>query len=276
VLAEEPPPPGHPLIGRDDVVVTPHLGASSAEAQLNVAVDIANQVADFLDDGVARNAVNAPAVSAQTLREIAPYVLLSEKIGSFLAQRLEAPVRKLELTLSGEIARADHRHIPLALLTGILRHGQDAGVNFVNAPHIARERGIRLLEADEEEPGVFSSQVKVRASTRGGAQSHLVAGAVFGRTPRFVRVDDMHVDIEPRGRILITRHADRPGVLGLLGTVLGRHGVNIRRVELGPPRAGSADALASAFLTLDDDPAPAVLGELAALEPVREVRLVRL
>lgn len=285
VLADEPPTANHPLLHRDDVIVTPHLGASSAEAQHNVAVDIANQIADFLSEGVAHNAVNAPAVSAQTLGEMAPYVLLTEKIGSFLAQRLGEPIKKLELTVSGEIARADHRHIPLALLTGVLRHGQDQGVNFVNAPLIARERGIRLLTGVDDEASVFPSLIKVRASSRGGEVSHLVSGTVFGRTPKLVRVDHMHVDLQPRGHILITRHADRPGVLGMLGTVLGRHGVNIRRVELGPPpadgtgEAGAAESeasLASAFLSLDGDPVQAAVDELTALAPVREIRLVTL
>lgn len=170
--------------------------------------------------------------------------------------------------------------MPLALLAGILRHGQDAGVNFVNAPLIARERGIRLLKDEEEEPGTYPSQVKVRASSRGGERTHLVCGTVFGRTPKFVRVDHMHLDLEPHGWILITRHADRPGVLGMLGTVLGKHGVNIRRVELGPPPEGDAQGqgggLASAFLSLDGEPAPAVIEELTALEPMREIRLVSL
>jgi len=276
VLAEEPPSKDNPLLNRDDVIVTPHLGAASAEAQYNVAFDIANQIGDFLSEGVAHNAINAPAVSAQTLGEIAPYVLLAEKIGSFLAQRLGNPIKKVELTLVGEIAGRDHRHIPLALLSGILRHGQDAGVNFVNAPLIARERGIRLLSTEEESSSSFPSLIRVRASTQGGEASHLVCGTVFGRTPKFVRVDDMHVDIEPRGLILITRHADRPGVLGMLGTVLGRHGANIRRVELGPPPADAADGLASAFLSLDEEPPDAVVEELTALDPVREIRLVRL
>jgi D-3-phosphoglycerate dehydrogenase len=279
VLAEEPPGPVHPLVGRDDVIVTPHLGASSAEAQQRVGIDIATQIADFLADGVAHNAVNAPAVSAKDLRAIAPYVLLAEKMGSFLAQRLVGPVRKLELTMSGEICRSDNRHIPLALLIGVLRQGQDAGVNFVNAPRIAKERGIRLLEADEQEQHWFPSLIKVRASSRGAAESHVVAGTVFGRTPKLVRIDDLHLDLEPAGRILITRHQDRPGVVGLLGTTLGRHGINIQRIELGPPEkrgASPAAELATGFLTLDDDPPPAVMDEIRALEPEREAKQERL
>lgn len=280
VLAQEPPPKDHPLFLRDDVVLTPHLGASSHEAQLAVAVDVARQICDFLVEGVAHNAVNAPAVSAQTLREIAPYVLLAEKMGALLAQLTSGPIRKIELTLSGEIARQDHRHVPLALLCGILRAGIDEGANFVNAPIIARERGIRLLEGVEEEAHSWASLIKVRASTKGGDESHVVAGTVFGRSPRIVRIDELHVDLEPKGPILITRHRDVPGVVGMLGTVLGEERVNIRRIELGPAaEAGGApdgQELARGFLSLYEVPAPAVVARIAALPPVKEVKLVRL
>jgi D-3-phosphoglycerate dehydrogenase len=289
VFAEEPPPKDHPLLQREDVIVTPHLGASSREAQLNVAVDVAHQVCEFLLEGVAHNAVNAPAVNAQTLREIAPYVLLSEKLGSFLAQISRAPIQKIELRVSGEIARKDHRHVVLALLVGVLKQGMDAGVNFVNAPLLARQRGIELLESSEDDDEFFHSRIRVRVEcasngSRDGAraiETHSVAGTVFGRTPKIVRVDEFHLDLDPRGPILITRHADRPGVVGLLGSVLGAHGVNIRRIELGPPpgadsKPDAEPALAAGFLCLYQEPPPEVIAHIAALEPVRELRLVRL
>ena len=280
VFAEEPPPKDHPLLQRDDVVLTPHLGASSHEAQLAVAVDVARQICDFLVEGVAHNAVNAPAVSAQTLREIAPYVLLAEKMGALLVQLTSGPIRKIELTLSGEIARQDHRHVPLALLCGILRAGIDEGANFVSAPLIARERGIRLLEGQEEESHSWASLIKVRASTKGGEESHVVAGTVFGRAPRIVRIDELHVDLEPKGPILITRHRDVPGVVGMLGTLLGEERVNIRRIELGPAEEARGPAggepLARGFLSLYEVPAPAVVARVAALAPVKDVKLVRL
>jgi D-3-phosphoglycerate dehydrogenase len=282
VFADEPPRKDHPLFARDDVVLTPHLGASSHEAQLAVAVDIARQIGDFLVDGVAHNAVNAPAVNARTLQEIAPYVLLAEKMGSLLAQLSTAPLRKIELTVSGEIARVDHRHVPLALLCGILRSGIDEGANFVSAPVIARERGIRLFESQEEDAHSWQSLIKVRASTRPKdgrvEESHVVAGTVFGRVPRIVRIDDLHVDLEPRGPILITHHADVPGVVGMLGTLLGEESVNIRRIELGPATESSDGGTRTArgFLSLDEAPAKEVVGKIAALPPVKSVKLVRL
>jgi D-3-phosphoglycerate dehydrogenase len=270
VLAQEPPGPGHPLIGREDVILTPHLGASSHEAQLNVAIGIAEQTATFFEDGVAHNAVNAPAVSAQTRKALGRYILLAEKMGSFLAQRLEAPVRKLELTVAGELAKQDARVLELALLTAVLRQSMDVGVNFVNAPLLAKERGLRILKGEESDALNFTSLLKARVSSKGGAESHAVCGTVFGEFPRFVRVEDMHVDFDPSGHLLVTRHTDRPGVLGTIGSLLGAAGVNIRRVELGPPTAGN-DGFASAFLSLYDPPPPGVVDQIRAFEPVESV-----
>ena len=166
----------------------------------------------------------------------------------------------------------------LALLCGILKAGIDEDANFVSAPVIARERGIRVLESSEEDAHSWQSLVKVRASTRGGEDTHVVAGAVFGREPRIVRIDDLHVDLEPRGPILITLHADVPGVVGMLGTVLGQEKVNIRRIELGPASQGrdGGGRTARGFLTLDEMPAPAVVAKIAALPPMKTVKLVRL
>jgi len=278
VFAEEPPPKDHPLCLRDDVIATPHLGASSEEAQFQVAVDIAHQICEFLSEGVAHNAVNAPAVSAQTLREIAPFTLLAEKIGAFLAQVSEKPIRKIEITIAGEIAKKDTRHLPLALLSAVLRHQRlDEGVNLVNAPLLAKERGLQLLESREDSDEVFQSAIHVRVTCEGG-ETHAVSGAVFGRSPMIVRFDGLELDLEPKGAVLITRHDDQPGVVGLLGTVLGSHRVNIRRIELGPATSmtPSGRGLATGVLSLYEEPSQPVLAHVRSLEPVREVRLVRL
>lgn len=274
VLEEEPPRAGHPLVGREDVILTPHLGASSREAQERVAAEIARQVCDFLAEGVAHNAVNAPALPAGALEKVAPYVLLAEKMGSFLAQRMEHPVRKLEVTLCGEIARQDAGYVPLSVLVGLLRTSY-VGVNYVNAPLVAKERGIRLLSGAEEETPFFAGLIKVRASSRGGAESHLVCGTVFGRAPRFVRIDELHLDLDPSGAILITEHHDRPGVMGRIGTILGEAKVNIRRVELGTSER-EPTALASGFFSLDQRPSAETLAAIGALEPIAELRLVHL
>ena len=277
VFESEPPASDHPLLSRTDVIVTPHLGASSHEAQHRVAVDIARQVCDFLIDGVAENAVNTPPLPADVRERLAPFLSLAQRMGSLVAQRIGGPVRKLELTLSGEVAEYAGSHVRIATLVGLLRHVAD-GVNTVNAQNLARERGIRVLESSDEARYFTHGQIKLRASTRGAGDSRVVAGTVFGREPRIVRIDDVHLDLPPRGPILITRHRDVPGVLGQIGTVLGRCGVNIQRVELGPPQqAGDGGAeYAAGFLTLYEDPPDAVLDELAALEPIEAIQLVRL
>jgi D-3-phosphoglycerate dehydrogenase len=274
VFEKEPPPKDHPLLAREDVIVTPHLGASSEEAQRNVALEIAQQIAEFLLEGVARNAVNLPPVSAQTLREIAPYVLLAEKMGSFLAQSAEGPLRTIEVALSGEIARKDAAHVKLALLVGALRHGSDTPLNFVNAPKLAEERGLALVERTDEEQHFLHSLVKARGFARDGS-AHVIAGTVFGREPRIVRIDHNYLSLAPHGPLLVTTHEDQAGVVGLLGTVLGRHGVNIQKIELGPGEKAH-DGLARGFLSLYDEPGPAALAEIAALAPVRSARLLRL
>ena len=274
VLAEEPPGLDHPLVGREDVILTPHMGASSHEAQHNVAVGIAEQIADFLVEGVAHNSVNAPAVDSQTLRAIAPYVILAEKIGAFLAQRCGGPVRKLEVTLGGEIAELDEGYLALSVLVGVLNQ-TELGVNRVNAPLIAKDRGIRVLSGTESETHSFQSLLKVRASTPGGEESHLVTGTVFGRAPRFVRIDELHLDLAPEGCILITTHSDCPGVMGHIGTLLGDAQVNIRRVELGTGE-GELSTTASGFLSLDSEPEEQVMDAIRAVEGIQEVRLVRL
>ena len=274
VLAEEPPAEDHPLLGRDDVIITPHLGASSHEAQENVASMVAEQISTFFLDGVAHNAVNAPAVSAETLREIAPYVLLAEQLGSFLRQRCEQPVRKLEITVSGETEGAAADYLSLATLVGLLRSAE-MGANYVNAPLLAAERGIRILNARDEDAGAYQNLIKVRASSKGGEESHVVTGTIFGRSPRFVRIDDLHLDLDPSGHLLMTQHHDRPGVMGQIGTLVGGAGVNISRLELGSNEQGDS-TLALAFFSLDRAPTDGLIQDLRALEAIEEVRCIEL
>jgi D-3-phosphoglycerate dehydrogenase len=161
------------------------------------------------------------------------------------------------------------------MLVGILRHHLETGVNFVNAPSLARERGLLVLEAVLDRADYRNGQIFARASERAGGRAHLVGGTVFGREPRFVRVDDISLDLSPKGPLLITRHHDRPGVLGQIGTLLGRHGVNIRRLELGPPEEGP-QGLATGFLTLYGAPDKAVIEAIATIDAIESVELVRL
>ena len=273
VFVQEPPPKDHPLLAREDVILTPHLGASSEEAQLRVALDIAEQICAFLEDGVAQNAVNAPTLSSESLAELAPFLLLTEKLGSFLAQRMKGMIRKVELSVGGEVTRFGVEHLRLAFLVGALRHSLDQSVNFVNAPSLARERGMLVLESQEEHADFRQGQITVRATERAGGAVHELAGAVFGREPRIIRIDDVRLDLPPKGTLLLTRHQDRPGVLGQIGSVLGKHQINIQRLELAP---GADGGPAHGFLTLHPEPSAPVLAEIAGLESMAEVQLIKL
>jgi len=274
VFLEEPPPKDHPLLQRDDVLLTPHLGASSEEAQLRVAVDIAEEISSFLIDGVAQSALNAPSLPAEARHELAPFLLLAEKLGSFLAQKIGGPMRKVEFEVAGDVSRYGVEHLRLAFLVGCLRHSLDTSVNFVNAPTLARERGILVLENSSLEADYRQGEIRVTASERTGGTTHSIRGAVFGRDPRITSIEDVHLDLPLRGPLLATRHRDEPGVLGAIGQALGHHHVNIRRLELGPSPEGSE--LAHGFLTLYSDPPTEAIDEVAQLEAIEEVQLIRL
>ncbi|MEX1026259.1 MAG: phosphoglycerate dehydrogenase [Planctomycetota bacterium] len=274
VFEEEPPRADHPLLGRDEVIVTPHLGASSEEAQLRVAVDIAEQVSDFLLDGHAQNAVNAPTLAPEAMSKMGPYLLLAEKMGSFLAQRMEAPIKKLELCVTGEVRKYGVEHLRLAMLVGLLRDSLSTGVNFVSAPTLARERGILVLESTEEGGEYSHGELRVTASERAGGETHSLVGTVFGRQPRFVEIDQVHLDLAPKGTLLITEHRDQPGVVGAIGSLLGAQGVNIKRLELAPHPDHEGKALG--FFQVDalelGDWYEELLG-LAAVETARWIRM---
>src|SRR5262249_42224769 len=155
---------------------------------------IAEQIVRFLQDGVAENAVNAPTLPAESMAEVAPFLLLAEKLGSFLAQRMRGQIRKVELTVGGEVARHGVEHLRLAFLVGALRHTLDRAVNFVNAPALARERGILVLESREERPDFRQGELRVRASEKTGGRTREVSGTVFGREPRIIAVDGVRLD----------------------------------------------------------------------------------
>jgi D-3-phosphoglycerate dehydrogenase len=272
VFEQEPPPADHPLLQRDDVVLTPHLGAATEQAQLNVARAIAEQVVAYLLEGVVRNAVNMPSVSADELEELGPFIALGEKLGLFQGQVPE-DVAEIEIEYAGEIAQLNVKPITIAILRGLLLPWLGDSVNYVNAPVLAQRRGIRVLESKAAEPEDFVSLISVRVRDRGGRE-HLACGAIFGRTqPRIVRVDNFRFEAIPEGTTLLLRNQDQPGVVGRVGTLLGDAGVNIARMQLGlDPQTGRALQLLSVQGNVD----AALLGALRALPGVESVQLLEL
>jgi D-3-phosphoglycerate dehydrogenase / 2-oxoglutarate reductase len=230
VFASEPPPKDHPLVLHERVICTPHLGASTEQAQINVSIAVAEQVRDFLLQGVVRNAVNLPSISAELLEQVRPYLRLGEKLGRFQGQLCPGAIEEIEIEYAGEIAGLRVAPVTIAVLKGLLESVSDR-VNMVNAPVVAQERGIKVVESKASRPQDFASTITTRVR---GCADRLIAGAIFhGGQPRIVRIDDFMLEAIPEGATILLRNHDRPGVVGQVGTVLGQEHINISRMQLG-------------------------------------------
>ncbi len=271
VFEEEPPGLDDPLVMNEKVICTPHLGASTEQAQINVAIAVAEQVRDHLSEGVVRNAVNLPSLSPEMLEQLRPSILLAEKLGSFQGQLAGSPVEDVEIEYAGEVSEYDVTAMTLAVLKGLLASTSE-GVNLVNAPVIASDRGIKVIESKTSRSQDFASVITTRVRTRGGM--HLIAGAIFhGVQPRIVRIDDVMLEAIPEGPTIFLKNRDEPGVVGTIGSVLGQDGVNISRMQLGliPERSEAA-----MLVNVHPAPSDAALNHLRSLSAVIEARLVDL
>jgi D-3-phosphoglycerate dehydrogenase / 2-oxoglutarate reductase len=273
VYVEEPPPPDHPLIKMDQVITTPHLGASTDEAQLNVAVAVAEQMVDFLTRGVIRYAVNMPSVSPELLNLLRPYLTLGEKLGSLQVQMLSMQLPKeVQIEYAGDVTQYDVAPLTLAVLKGILTPVMESSVNYVNAPLVARERGIKVVESKSSRATDFASSISVRVKTKDRELE--VEGAVFGsKNPRIVRIDGFYLEAVPEGYILILHNHDVPGVVGAVGTLLGEKGINIAGMELGREKVGG---MAISCIHVDGDVPKETLDALRSLPSIVTAELVKL
>ncbi len=271
VFEQEPPPADHPLLRFEQVVLTPHLGAATDEAQSAVALAIADQVADVLVRGVVANAVNLPTVDAETLREQAPYAGLAAAMGRFLAQMAEGRMAEARLTYAGDVGQRPTAALTLAFLRGVLGTILAEHVTDVNAMLIARGRGLRVTETSTTESAGYSSLLTAELRTDRGVSS--VAGTLFHHEPRFVAIDGFSLEAVPLGFMLVFANQDVPGVVGRIGTLCGRHGINIAGMQLGRERRGGR---AVSILNLDDPMPPAALDEIRAMPDIVFARLVRL
>ena len=272
VFEQEPPPADHPLLAFEQVVATPHLGAATDEAQTAVALAIAEQVADALVDGVIANAVNLPALDAEATRAQAPYASLAVAMGRFLAQLAEGRMAEVRLTYAGEVAARPTAALTLAFLRGLLGAILSEHVTDVNAMRIAKARGLRVAETSTTDSADYASLLTAELATDRGVSS--VAGALFHRRePRFVSIDGYALEAVPQGWMLVFANLDVPGVIGRIGTLCGRHGINIAGMQLGRERRGGR---AVSILNLDDPMPPAVLDEIRALPDIVLAKLVKL
>lgn len=271
------------LIAHPNVVATPHLGASTEEAQVSVALDVAEQVVEVLRGGVARAAVNAPLILPEAMRVLEPWLALVEKLGRLYTQLHPGPLHRAELTISGEIAEQDTRPLKAALIKGLLESVSEAHVNLVNAPIIAREWGLEVSESRNTAVEQYANLVTLRVSSNGDETPEGVLAATFAwGEERVVRVDRYATDFNPRGNILICRNVDRPGMIGKVGTILGDAGVNIAHMDVGPVAAVMAGRSrqpggeALMILSLDNPVPPETLERIQALTDITSSILITL
>ena len=265
VFAVEPAT-NSPLFGTRGLICTPHLGASTTEAQVNVAIQVAEQMSDFLLLGGITNAVNVPSLSAEEAPRLRPYMALAEKLGRLVGQIAGAEVRSIDVEVEGAAAELNIKPITGAVLAGVMRTWSDT-VNMVNAPYLAKERGLAVREIRNEGEGDYHTLVALTVGTEHGDRR--VEGTLFGnRAPRLVRIFGVPIEAELAGQMIYIVNDDAPGFIGALGTKLGENRVNIATFGLGRRKEGGE---AVALVAVDDPITPELADELHALPGVREV-----
>lgn len=271
VFSEEPAV-DNPLIHCDKIIVTPHLGASTEEAQVTVAVDVAQQIIDVLHDRPARYAVNAPLVPPETLQTLKPFMDLVEKLAELATQLAEGQAESVQITYSGEIANEATQPLKAALVRGLLAQVSEETVNMVNAELIARSRGLKIVEVKDTRSESYESliTIELRASSRPA----IVAGTVIRGEPQIVRIDNYWLQIAPSGsHFMLCWNHDRPGLIGAVGTLLGKHDINISAMLVGRDRPRGTALMA---LAVDEEIPERQLAEIAAIPDVYAVKQVRL
>jgi len=266
------PPVDSPVVEMDNVVTTPHLGASTEEAQINVAIDMAKTIKDALLGKGYRNAANIPAMEEESLEAVRPYVNLVERLGSMQAQLMERPIKSITVKYIGEIADMDVSLITRALLKGVFDPILEENVNYVNSFLIAKERGVKVTEKKTSEIADFANLITVEMDT--GKSKHFVMGTLFAnKEPRIVKMDRFYVEAIPEGYMLVSYNKDVPGIIGKIGTLLGKEGINIAEMSFGrDKKAGEAISL----LNVDSEVPEKVLKKLKKDRDIRDVKQVKI
>jgi D-3-phosphoglycerate dehydrogenase / 2-oxoglutarate reductase len=271
-FAQEPPK-NSPLIALPNVVATPHIAGSTSEAQEEVGIQIAQQVRDFLAEGVIRNSVNLPSLSGEQYRRIRPYLELAERLGSLVAQAIDGRTDRVRIRYAGEASEVGTRVLGNAVLVGVLNRVLAQKVNLVNAKAAATARGISLEESTRRRERGFPNTIEVTLS---GEHELAAEGTVLQDTgPRILRFDAIDLEAPLEGTLLLTRNRDVPGVIGHIGTALGSMGINIATFALGR-RAPTRDAEAIALVRLDGEVPDAVAARIREIPSITEARIIRL
>jgi len=269
----EEPVKENKLLELDRITVTPHLGASTEEAQESVAIEIARQIAAYLKQGRITNAVNVPSLDEKMLSLLQPYMNLGKKLGSFIGQVIRGPLKQMEISYYGRVQQYELQPATSSVLEGFLSHYTSKPVNYVNASYIAKDKGISVIEKKSSREADFVDLIEVSAVTSDGTTS--IAGTIFGakNNPRIVRINEYLVEAVPLGTLLIIFNDDHPGVIGKIGSLLGSHSINITDMSYG---RGTSSQKAITVLNLEKEIDPDVLGKFEQIEEITAIHLVRL
>jgi D-3-phosphoglycerate dehydrogenase len=261
---ESEPPGACPLFEVDRVICTPHLGASTLEAQTNVAVMVAEQIIAYLKNETVINAVNVPAVSGDLLEKLNPFLILADRMGCLLSQLSQGPITEILIEYTGDFDDLDLSPVTTAVLKGLMTPMIKDDVNFVNARVLAKERGIKITEARIAESEEYLNLITVNAVSDKGKNK--VAGTIFGRkNPRVVNINNFRLELEPVNRFILIHNHDKPGAIGSIGTLLGDHNINISRMRVGLEE----DSDKTMIFLRTDTPIPE-----AVIDKVRELPLI--
>ena len=273
VFEEEPVKPDHPLLTLDNFICTPHIGASTEEAQESVAISIAEQFVDYFNKGVARGAVNVPSVPPDALLQLQPYIGLAERMGLFQAQLIDEGIEEVTVEYRGEVAELSLAPLTVAILKGLLTPILHDTVNAVNAPVMAKQRGIEVKEVKWSDAGDYTSLIRLHV--KAGAHTHQLAGTLYNKKePRIIETSPYAIEVIPEGHMLLINNVDRPGVIGTVGRILGEHDINIAQMQCSRPQKGGNSSLL--ILCLDQPPSPHALDNIKGEADILSARLVDL
>lgn len=266
------PPKDLELVKFKNVILTPHLGASTEEAQVNVAIEIAHQISDALSGKGIRNAANYPSVDPETYNVLQPYINLCEKLGSFATQISEGALHEVNIVYSGEIAQHDTVPLSMALLKGLLSPVLQDTVNFINSIALAKDRGVRVTESKSTQVEEFVTSISVEVKTE--KDSHKIEGTLFANgEPRIVKIDEFYVEAIPVGCMIILQNWDKPGIIGALGMLLGGYNINIAAMSFGREKQGGR---AMSVLNVDSCITPDILEKIRSLKEVLSAKTVQI
>jgi D-3-phosphoglycerate dehydrogenase len=264
---EVEPAESSPLFNLPNVVVTPHLGAATSEAQENVAIQVAEQMSDYLIKGAVSNAINMPSITAEEAPRLLPFIKLAGHLGAFVGQVTDTPIKKVEILYDGSIAQMNTNALTSAALAGLIRP-QVADVNMVSAPVMVKERGIQVSETKQDKSGVYESYMKLSITTAELTRS--IAGTVFSDgKPRFIQIKGINLDADVGRHMLYTTNVDQPGIIGMLGQIMGSGDENIANFQLGRDQAGGN---AIALLYLDKAVSDKTIADLRATEKFQQIK----